>query len=1066
MSSCSIIIKIKDYFPKVDSIPYKNFICLFTCGENEGQLPLISQETENIQHQLKNITSDIKYKIHVLDYNDMSLIGMCEMIIPYNIISQIKPPNGFIQEQQKKLLIDVNTKRRLFGTVLNMGDIYLNIYSEIYLSEKNSITNIKSNKSVKRKKILSPNNKKIDGSPKTVHKKKLIMKMNSDRQALINLNKNNLCSLEIPQNNNFNSNRKHEKNGNSNNVIKPNNSFNYKEIKLNKNGILTNDKINNISLRENKNKQKSRDNIIKKSKDKKNYINNNKENKNNAYKNNLLNRIIKTETNKNYKNEIHENKKINKLNKGNKQQHKQNNILENEKNKYDYNIKTENKIPTIENLDSISIPKSNKNYIKKNNIPSPKVNNALFLNNPEDRELHDIDEKISLKNLEIKKDYNNLKFKNEENAQIEVKNNIIKILEFYFLINQKLLKVHKKNTVLNKKFNMYKENLLNELKKNNKLTQKKTNEEIEKFVNINVNGAVNEKFIREMIKLKKSEFKIYQNIFNLFYYDYDVLKWKEQEKNKKMEESVKVDLLLVVFKNLIKNYGNVSQIFMDDLQKQSILKKCLNKYNLVEKNENEVNNNSEKQQNKEQISNNNIIDDKDNKNEIEKFRVINEVDEEKEDENEEEYNYNNNQISFGNSNIKADSQFNSNKKLKSFNKNKQNNVSTDENKNINIKNLNDDIVYNNPEENKNLNGKNLFKEVDENNINNVFKEKDEDNKLNKEIDNDIHNNEVEQSDKKIINEKLINTDKNDIKKENYLKDDEENEQNISNDKYVKISNIINNEVNNNQNQVINEIINNNIESEKEEIKSIKNEKKGNNEYCNTNGTEKEKDNIKEEEKIINTNKNKIYKKNKIKKEKKEIYDKEDLIIQKQLIEEFPKKCKEENIFIRITKYEYSFGEEKIKVALEGDEVILKLDEGDYKLQEFIEILNEGKDEENEDNENINEVNEDKENTNEEENENNSSQNRKESNCSESTEKKNKRKRRKRVNAEESQEENDEKEIDDNRINKYENKENFDANYKENYYNYENKRNEDKKDNKYSDNKNLNYSRKNRRDYKF
>ena len=126
MSTCTIIIKIKDYFPKTDSIPYQNFICLFTCGEYEGQLSLMSQENETYQHQMKNVTSDIKYKVHVLDFNDMSLIGMCEMTIPYNIISQIKPPNGFIQEQQKKLLIDVNTKRKLFGTVLNMGDIYIN----------------------------------------------------------------------------------------------------------------------------------------------------------------------------------------------------------------------------------------------------------------------------------------------------------------------------------------------------------------------------------------------------------------------------------------------------------------------------------------------------------------------------------------------------------------------------------------------------------------------------------------------------------------------------------------------------------------------------------------------------------------------------------------------------------------------------------------------------------------------------------------------------------------------------------------------------------------------------
>jgi hypothetical protein len=97
-----------------------------------------------------------------------------------------------------------------------------------------------------------------------------------------------------------------------------------------------------------------------------------------------------------------------------------------------------------------------------------------------------------------------------------------------------------------------------------------------------------------------------------------------------------------------------------------------------------------------------------------------------------------------------------------------------------------------------------------------------------------------------------------------------------------------------------------------------------------------------------------FKKNKI---KKEIYDEEDLIMQKILIEDFPKKCKEENRFVRISKNEYSFGEERIKVIYKDGEVILKLDEGDYRLQEFIDILNEGKnEEENFDNEIINKEN--------------------------------------------------------------------------------------------------------------
>ena len=57
------------------------------------------------------------------------------------------------------------------------------------------------------KNIVSINNsemrKKFDGSPRTVHKKKLIMEMNSDRQALLNINKNthlNISNLEKQKN--------------------------------------------------------------------------------------------------------------------------------------------------------------------------------------------------------------------------------------------------------------------------------------------------------------------------------------------------------------------------------------------------------------------------------------------------------------------------------------------------------------------------------------------------------------------------------------------------------------------------------------------------------------------------------------------------------------------------------------------------------------------------------------------------------------------------------------------------------------------------------------------------
>ena len=65
--------------------------------------------------------------------------------------------------------------------------IYFNdIKSEIYLCEtKNNNNNINAKiiSSKKKKK------KKFDGSPRTVHKKQIMMQINSDRRALVNINK-------------------------------------------------------------------------------------------------------------------------------------------------------------------------------------------------------------------------------------------------------------------------------------------------------------------------------------------------------------------------------------------------------------------------------------------------------------------------------------------------------------------------------------------------------------------------------------------------------------------------------------------------------------------------------------------------------------------------------------------------------------------------------------------------------------------------------------------------------------------------------------------------------------
>ena len=785
---------------------------------------------------------------------------MCEMTISYSIINQINPPNGFIQEQQKKLLMDLNTKRKLFGTVTNMGDIYLNIYSEIYLSEKNNNISMISQNSksttTRKKNFISINNselrKKFDGSPRTVHKKRLIMEMNSDRQAIMNLNKN------------YNLNKKIEN--------KQNSSFNYRDIKENnKNGFV---KIKNENKKGNILKNKTKTNINSKKSLEKRYINNN--NKEKEKENNLSHNIInrfKTESNKN--NNAKKNKLINKGNKNEKilkggvnyfsNQQNNNNLLINnispkicndENEDLQFN-NTGNKITTIESLENIDF--SGKKYITKaktkktsqNNVNS-NINNTLFSTNSTEQEINDIDKIILEKGTEIRNDFNShinnndsiLNHSIEEN-QLEIKNTIIKLIDFYSLLSHKLYKINKKNIFLNQKNNIYKEKLFTELKKNNILTQKKTVSEVENFININNHSNLNEKFLRGIIKLKKSEFKIFQNIFNLFYYEYDILKFKEYEKNKKMDEGVKVELLLVVFKNLLKNYGNISQIYLSDINKKNILISCLNKYGLNEKIENDGNNNIEIIQINSKIDNNNL-ENKDNKNDLDKFKVIKEVDEEKEDEI-----------------------------------------------------------------------------------------------------------------------------------------DDEEESNINNDVSIK---------------------KNRIKDNIEKQDSSNNKENGN----------------RGENNINNNNNKEIYKrKNRFRKrEVKESYDKEDLKIQKLLIEEFPKKCKEENRFIRLTKYEYSFGEEKIRVELGDDDVILKLDEGDYKLDEFIAILNEGKEEEEEKERNVDiEIVENRE---------ISDRNNSNNELSDNSEKKGKRKRRKKrvseENSEEYENEENEKRKDNYNLNGKENEE--------------------------------------------
>ena len=240
--NCVITLKINDYYPKLESIPYENFVCLFTYGDFFVKVPLIQKSNNICKHEVESISSDIKYNIHILESNESSLIGICEMIIPFIKIKKINAPGTMVQEQTIKLIIDLNTKRKLFGTLINSGDIYLVLSAEVFIPDKKNIIlnteisninlsdNKKKNNNSKQIKVRMSNkkNNNMDGTPRTVKRKKMIIEMNNNREIIKKDNSNDNIK---------NNGKNNTLNNDSNNGDKNKNGIYIKKMKLDSNQV-------------------------------------------------------------------------------------------------------------------------------------------------------------------------------------------------------------------------------------------------------------------------------------------------------------------------------------------------------------------------------------------------------------------------------------------------------------------------------------------------------------------------------------------------------------------------------------------------------------------------------------------------------------------------------------------------------------------------------------------------------------------------------------------------------------------------------------------------------------
>ena len=205
---------------------------------------------------------------------------------------------------------------------------------------------------------------------------------------------------------------------------------------------------------------------------------------------------------------------------------------------------------------------------------------------------------------------------NEDNLYTEneeLRKKCFNLIEFYSLLTKKLKNICKNNIEYFKKLETMREKYHNLNKCKNKLEEMKNFNDSKKVKSHTHSHYEEEQLISSMIKIKIKENSIYQNIFGNFNDDINL-------KNKmNFLISDKKEKLLNLIRNIVKFYGNISQIYNKDKVKKALLKNLLEKYEIKEKNKTDLNYIN-------YIHKGNNFDDK----------IITEVDEEKENEEEDE----------------------------------------------------------------------------------------------------------------------------------------------------------------------------------------------------------------------------------------------------------------------------------------------------------------------------------------------------------------------------------------------------------------------------------------------
>ena len=617
--NCIITLKINDYFPKLESIPYENIICLITNGDFKERIPISKNNNNKCTHEIPIINTDINYTIHILESNSNSLIGISELIIPLFKFRQINPPCTITHEQKIKIIIDNNTKRKLFKTLINASDIFLVLIADIFVPNIKNIVNFSlSIIEVKRKKINfnKENNNKENNNNNFKNKKKKSVKTIRKNKDIIKNDFNMNKTISYENKNNINNNSKVTNKIQLLNDIKD--SFKKidkinlslkgnKKSKFNKPKFSPKKRVTILELLEQKmqqnksgkklispksNKENNKKPIIKslEKHSSKKCMTSKSSKENTASINRIKNASSKcsynqiTLQNNDIKININRNLYDNNFNKKNMNKSKDISYFENDDINSNYGILStdERTEQVLSEIDKIILEKSSQLreiFYAQINDNHKKISGTLYMQDKEninkDLNNNDNNDNENLNKFSIENIYNN---SNIFTSQENIKNNYLSLIDIYHLLGQKLSKIISENIFYFKKLNLLKEEFNNENKKIHIIERLKNNLE-------NKNKRMKNKINEEFVSIKNLESKIYQNIFDININNYEIIRYKEIERINKLNEGRKLNILIKLIKNNILNIGNISQIFRNDKYKQNILKIILEKNNIKEKEE-------------------------------------------------------------------------------------------------------------------------------------------------------------------------------------------------------------------------------------------------------------------------------------------------------------------------------------------------------------------------------------------------------------------------------------------------------------------------------------------------